>query len=209
HPGPRSAQSGNIALKSNRTSGVAVNVTNSGQLLSLLDSAGPGPGGKVTILATGRGSSVKVNGRVQAERGTVDIRHRGRNGSIDLTNAELRAETVKVAALGSNGALNIGGGNLAADATLQLYAPGSNGTINFIANVTLASPTSIIAAQTVNVFNGVVVNIASANPADVFTAHANYSGFGGNGSRSGTFGGAGANAPRPVTTAPPLDSSGR
>jgi hypothetical protein len=94
---------------------------------------------------------------------------------------------------------------LAGDTTLRLYSPASNGTINFIANVTLSSPSSIIAAHTVNIFDGVVVNIASQNPASVFTNHANYSGFGGNGSRTGTFGGAGAATPQPLNQAPPLD----
>ena len=48
----RSASGGTIALKSGMTSGVAINVTNSGQLLSLLDAAAPGPGGKIVIQAT-------------------------------------------------------------------------------------------------------------------------------------------------------------
>lgn len=52
-PVRRSARGGNISLKSSAASNVAINVTSSGALLSLLDAAAPGPGGKITILATG------------------------------------------------------------------------------------------------------------------------------------------------------------
>jgi mannose-6-phosphate isomerase-like protein (cupin superfamily)/predicted secreted protein len=194
-----------IHVRSDRRSGVAVNITNSGELLSLLDAASPGADGKVTILATGSSSSINVNGKVRADRGTVDIRHTGSNGVVNLNNADVRGNVVKVAALGTNGVLNVGGGQLSADTTLRLYSPASNGTINFIANVTLSSPSSIIAANTVNIFDGVVVNISSHNPASVFTNHANYSGSGGNGSRTGTFGGAGAANPLPLNQAPALD----
>ncbi len=209
-PHRRSSKGGNISVKSGKTSGVAVNIANTGQLLALLDSATAGPGGKIEIHATtetGNSSQINVNGRVQADQGTVDIRHQGDNGVINLTNADVRAETVKVAALGTNGALNIGGGQLSADTTLKLYSPSSNGTINFVANVSLSSPQSIIAANTVNINNGVVVHINSANPADVFTTNANYTNFGGNGSLTGTFSGAGANNPQPLADRPPLDAA--
>ena len=88
--------------------------------------------------------------------------------------------------------LTIGNGMLSADTTLKLYSPGSNGTVNFVADVTLGgASTKIIAGNTVNIFNGVVVTVGGNHPASVFTNNANYSGFGGNGSRTGTFGGAG------------------
>jgi len=92
---------------------------------------------------------------------------------------------------------------------LKLYSPGSNGTVNFVADVTLGgASTKIIAGNTVNIFNGVVVAVGGSHPASVFTNNANYSGFGGNGSRTGTFGGAGANNPLPLNQAPPLDGPG-
>ncbi|HEV2047170.1 MAG TPA: hypothetical protein VGQ95_11310 [Chthoniobacterales bacterium] len=62
----------------------------------------------------------------------------------------------------------------------------------------------IIAGDTVNIFNTVIVTIGGVNPASVFTNHPNYTGFGGNGSRTGTFAGAGANNPQPLSNAPPF-----
>ena len=142
---------------------------------------------------------------MQADRGTVDIEHAGDNGQINLTNADVRADIVKVGVFGSNGTLNIGGGILSADTTLKLYAPGSSGTINFLADVTLnGASAKIIAGDTVNIFDSVIVTIGGVSPASVFTNHANYAGFGGNGSRSGTFAGAGASNPQPLSNAPPF-----
>jgi hypothetical protein len=111
--------------------------------------------------------------------------------------------------LGNNGVLTVGNGVLSADTTLKLYSPGSNGTVNFVADVTLGgASTKLIAGNTVNIFNGVVVTVGGSHPASVFTNNANYSGFGGNGSRTGTFGGAGANNPQPLGHVPPLDGPG-
>src|SRR5205807_2029545 len=73
----RSARGGNIALKSGKPAGVAINLANTSELLSLLDAAAPGLGGKVTILATGASSAANVNGKIVADRGTIDIRHTG------------------------------------------------------------------------------------------------------------------------------------
>ena len=211
----RSARGGNIALKSGKPSGVAINLANTSELLSLLDAAAPGPGGKVTILATGASSTANVNGKIVADRGTIDIRHTGANGQIVLggpgegDRIDVHADIIKVAALGNNGVLTIGNGMLSADTTLKLYSPGSNGTVNFVADVTLGgASTKIIAGNTVNIFNGVVVTVGGNHPASVFTNNANYSGFGGNGSRTGTFGGAGANNPLPLSHAPALDGPG-
>ncbi len=112
---------------------------------------------------------------------------------------------IKASALGANGTVNIGRGVLSADTTLQLYAPGSNGTVNFIANVSLnGAGAKTIAGNTINIFNGVVVTVGGSNPANIFTNHANYTGFGGNGTLTGTFSGVGANAPKSLDQAPPL-----
>ena len=105
--------------------------------------------------------------------------------------------------------LNIGGGALSADTTLKLYAPGSNGQLNFVSNVTLGGNSAkILAANSVTIFNNVVVTIGGPNPADVYTNNANYTGFGGNGTTTGTFAGAGANNPQPLSKAPPFNSFG-
>ena len=208
----RSATGGTIALKSGRTSGVAINVSNTGQLLSLLDAAAPGPGGKIIIQATAPtgNSQVNVSGTLQADRGTVDIRHSGASGQINLTNANIHADAIKVAALGSNGVLRVGGGSLSADTTLQLYATSGNGQVVFVGNVSLnGNSTKSIAGNSVTIRNGVLVNVAGPK-ASVYVnstgsiPNANYSGFGGNGHTSGTFGGSGANPPQPLSNAPPL-----
>lgn len=106
--------------------------------------------------------------------------------------------------------LNIGGGTLSADTTLKLYAPGSNGQLNFISNVTLGgNSVKILAANSITIFNNVVVTIDGKNPADVYTNNPNYTGFGGNKSTTGTFAGAGANDPQPLSNAPPFDPVSR
>jgi mannose-6-phosphate isomerase-like protein (cupin superfamily) len=211
----RSAVGGNIGLKSGKPSGVAINLSNTSELLSLLDAAAPGPGGKVTILATGANSSANINGKIAVDRGTIDIRHTGETGQIFLggpagsDQLDAHADVIKVAALGNNGVLTVGNGLLSADTTLKLYSPGSNGTVNFVADVTLSgASTKIIAGNTVNIFNGVVVTVGGRTPASVFTNNANYTGFGGNGSRTGTFSGAGAKNPLPLSQAPALDAPG-
>src|SRR5207248_6404452 len=179
----RSARGGNIALKSGKPSGLAINLSNTSELLSLLDVAAPGPGGKVTILATGASSVANVNGKIVADRGTIDIRHTGDSGQIVLggpgegDRIDAHADIIKVAALGNNGVLTIGNGVLSADTTLKLYSPGSNGTVNFVADVTLGGAgTKIIAGNTVNIFDGGKVTIGVSNRASVFANNAHDSG---------------------------------
>jgi hypothetical protein len=190
-------------------------VSNSSQLLALLDAAGPGPGGKITILATGANTDVNVNGRVAATRGTIDIRNEANGGRVNFGPASnsdnrttLSADVIRSRALGSNGQLNVGHTTMSGDSLIRLYAPGSNGQLNFIANTTLSSGRAIdLAAGTVTIQQGVVVTIAgSGGPANVYTNNANYSGFGGTNPNNGTFGGNGANTPQPLTNAPPFDS---
>jgi hypothetical protein len=143
------------------------------------------------------------------------IWHTGDSGQISLggqgesDHVEAHADVIKVDALGNNGVLTVGNGLLSADTTLKLYSPGSNGTVNFVADVTLGgASTKIIAGNTVNIFNGVIVTVGGKTPTSVFTNNANYTGFGGNGSRTGTFKGAGANNPLPLNQAPAFDGPG-
>jgi hypothetical protein len=125
-----------------------------------------------------------------------------------FNNASAHADILKAGVFGANGALNIGGGALSADTTLKLYAPGSNGQLNFFSNVTLGgNAAKILAANSITIFDNVVVTIGGKAPADVYTNNANYTGFGGNGSTTGTFAGAGANRPQPLSKAPPFDAS--
>jgi FecR protein len=130
------------------------------------------------------------------------------NGAITFNNASAHADVLKAGVFGTNGALNIGGGTLSADTTLKLYAPGSNGQLNFFSNVTLGgNAAKILAANSVTIFDNVVVTIGGKAPADVYTNNANYTGFGGNGSTTGTFAGAGVNRPQPLSEAPPFGAS--
>src|SRR3984893_10740259 len=185
----------------------SIHINSSAQLLAMLDSVGNG--GQITMLATASDSQVFVGGQVQADQGTVDIETTGLAGTININAATLHGDIVKIGALGTNGALNIGAGNLLnADTAIELYAGGSNGTINFLSNVTLTSPRNILAANTINIAQNVIVtiNAVGAAQADVFTNNPNYFGFGGTGNpaTSGTFGGAGAKNPLPFTQAPPF-----
>ncbi|HEV3410417.1 MAG TPA: hypothetical protein VG095_08985, partial [Chthoniobacterales bacterium] len=226
-PRRRTAVGGNINITSGKagisTRAVAINVTSSSQLLSLLAAAPtPRPGGKVTILATGANSDINLNGRVQVDGGTVDVRHQAAGGRINIQQPSLRpsgtvappqlaADVIKAGAFGSNGQLNIGNSTLSADTLIRLYAPSSNGQLNFIANVTLQSPNIALAAGTVTVASGVVVTIASQNPANVYTNNPNYSTRnGGNNANGGIFQGPGplegVNSPQPLANAPPFDS---
>jgi hypothetical protein len=190
-----------ISIHSRKTSGPAISITSSGQLLALMAAAGHGAGGKITFVSDGGDISLN-GGTLQADRGTVEMRNNGRSGIISLTNANLHGDVVKIGALGSNGSLNIGGGTISADSTIRLYAGSSNGTVNFIDDVTLnGSSAKTIAGDSVTIFDGKVVTVNGPAPADVFTNHANYTGFGGNASTTGTFGGQGA-VTHPLAGAP-------
>ena len=186
-----SKNGGVISIASRKTSGTAITVNNSGQLLALLNSASTGRGGTVTFASSG-GDIVVNGGTVTADRGTVDVRNYGA-GAVNLANANIRGDIVKVGALGANGQLIIGGGNISADTTLKLYGGTSNGQVRFTDNVTLGGAgAKIIAGKTVTINPTKVVTIGGASKAKVYTTTPNYTGSGGNGSSSGSFGGAGA-----------------
>jgi hypothetical protein len=152
-------------------------------------------------------SAILVNGGSYNVGGTF-LTYMDGNGAITFNNASAHADILKAGVFGTNGALNIGGGTLSADTTLKLYAPGSNGQLNFFSNVTLGgNAAKILAANSITIFDNVVVTIGGKALADVYTNNANYTGFGGNGSTTGTFAGAGANRPQPLSEAPPFGAS--
>jgi hypothetical protein len=186
-----SRNGGNVRIASGKTTGTAIAINNSGELLSLLSSASTGKGGAITF--TSAGGDILVNGgTVRADKGTVDIRNNGA-GNVAFTNANLRGDVVKVGALGANGQLVIGGGTISADTSLKLYGGTSNGQVRFTDDVTLGGAgTKIIAGKTVTIDNQKTVTIGGAAAAKVYTDRANYTGSGGNGSTSGKFSGAGA-----------------
>ena len=155
------------------------------------------------------GAAINVNGGDYDVGGTFRAFTDG-NGTIAFNNASAHADVLKVGALGTNGVLNIGGGTLSADTTLKLYASGSNGQLNFVSDVTLGGNSAkILAANSVTIMDGFTVTIGGSTPADVYANNANYSGFGGNESTTGTFAGAGANDPQPLDSAPAFDDSPR
>ena len=190
---------GEISINSRKTTGTAISITSSAQLLALLN-ASVKDGGKITFKSAG--GAIDVNGTVQSDQGTIDIRNSGDGGLVALNNATLSADTIKVGALGNNGTLTIGGGTISADDSIKLYAGGSNGTVNFVENVTLSGNSmKTIAGDTVTIFNGKVVTVNGPAPVNVFTNNPNYSGWGGNGSTTGTFAGKGA-VTQPLASAP-------
>jgi hypothetical protein len=150
------------------------------------------------------GAAININGGSYNVGGTF-LSYIDGNGTITFNNATAHADVLKAGVFGANGVLNIGGGMLSADTELKLYAPGSNGALNFVSNVTLGGNSlKILAANSVTIFNNIVVTIGGPNMADVYTNNANYTGFGGNGTTTGTFAGAGANNPQPLSNAPPF-----
>jgi hypothetical protein len=149
-------------------------------------------------------SAIQINGGNYNVGGTF-LTYMDGNGAITFNNASAHADILKAGVFGANGVLNIGGGMLSADTMLKLYAPGSNGQLNFVSNVTLGgNAAKILAANSITIFDNVVVTIGGKALADVYTNNANYTGFGGNGTTTGTFAGAGANRPLPLSEAPPF-----
>ena len=101
----------------------------------------------------------------------------------------------EIAALGNNGILNIGGGSISADTTLQLYAPNGNGQVVFVGNVHLTgTSTKSIAGDSVTINNQAAPVNVTGPAASVYVNNvagggpkANYTGFGGNGPTTGAF----------------------
>jgi hypothetical protein len=185
--------SGNATINMN----VAGTATVNGD--ATVDILGNDPAGSAAL--NFNGGSYMVAGNF---RSTIDG-----NGTIQFSNTSIQADTVKAGVFGSNGMLMIGGGTLSANTLMKLYATGSNGAIDFTANVTLTCKAAalILAANTITINDNVVVTIAGSFAASVYTNIANYTGFGGNGSTTGTFAGAGASNPQPTASAPPFDDS--
>ena len=151
-------------------------------------------------------SAIFINGG-NYNVGNIFLSYIDGTGGIAFNNASVHADVLKAGVFGANGVLVIGGGTLSADTILKLYAPGSNGQLNFVSNVTLGGNSAkILAADSITIFDNVVVTIGGKALADVYTNNANYTGFGGNGTTTGTFAGAGANRPRPLSEAPPFDA---
>ncbi len=210
-----SSAGGNINISSAANTGTAIMVDNTSQLLSLLENATPGPGGLIRIEATSVTGNQQINidnggmTRIVANKGGIDVRNFSDTGAINLTNAGMIADVIKIAALGDNSTLNVSGGIISASTLLRLYAGNmnsANSTINFLSSVQLNGNQIDIVAHTVNIAGGAVVTTNSL--ANVYTTIANYQGSGGTGGGStGMFGGVGATT-NPQNAAPLLGPPG-
>lgn len=194
---------GDITLTSSKTYGTAIEVKNSGELLSLLNTTLPrADGGKITF--TSQGGDIRVSGgTIAAEGGTVDMRNQGANGNVHVNNASIRGDTVKIGAFGSGGQLLIGGGSISADTTMKLYAGSATGKVRFTDNVTLGGNSAkTIAGMTVTIDPSKVVTVGGTSPVNIFTNVPDYSGPGGTNPANGSFGGQGAALPQPFNARP-------
>lgn len=152
--GKASAAGGTIGLTSNKTTGTAISISNTGELLSLLNAAAVGPGGTVTLSSAG-GAILVNGGRLTADRGTIDIRNTGAAGLVQLDAAQLAADVVKVGALGTDGQLTItAGSQISAATALKLYGgAGALGKVHFTGagNVNISGSPIHIAGRTVQI----------------------------------------------------------
>lgn len=211
-----SARGGNINISSGAVTGVAVNITGTAQLRSMLETGAPGPGGIITVSATSLtgNSSINVQGALEAENGlsgqsAIDIRHSSDSGSITVGSNTIRADIIKIATLGDNSTLNINSGTISAITLLRLYAGSisgaNNSTINFTGTINLIGAQIDIAAHTVNLV-GAGTTVTASGTATIYTDTPNYQGSGGTGgAATGTFTG-GTTAP--LLAAPALGAPG-
>lgn len=169
------------------TDTVAIDIQDSGQLLAILAST---PADKTLnrVTLTSAGGKIKVSGlgygyNILADKGLIDIRNNGMAGAIDVMGgAALRADTIKIGALGQQGVLNIyGGAAMNADTMLKLYGGEiSGGKVIFATgptgsgNVSLTSPAINVGANLVQVNTGVTVT-TSTNP-NVYCQTCNWAG---------------------------------
>jgi hypothetical protein len=126
--------------------------------------------------------------------------------SINLTDASITADMLKIQALGTAGQITIGGSSvLTGNSQLELYAGNltshTGGLIDFVANTTLTSNVAgTLAAATITIANGVDVTVNSPSALNIYGNNLNYSSAGGNSTTTGTFTGTGA--PTVASTAP-------
>jgi hypothetical protein len=198
--GKASAAGGSIKVTSGKTTGVAISINNTGELLALLNAAAPGPGGRIEV--TSAGGDIRVNGgKLIADRGVVDVRNNGAAGIVQITAAQLAAGVVKVGALGTNGQLTItAGSQLSADSTLKLYGGSGNlGRVLFTGSgtVNISGNPIHIAGKTVEVSSATHVN--NSGPTNVHADNHLY----GIGAGGGKFGNPVTGGP--LSGAPPFD----
>ncbi|HEX4629497.1 MAG TPA: FecR family protein, partial [Chthoniobacterales bacterium] len=146
--GSRSASGGVIGLNSGLTTGTGISLSSSASLLSLLNTAAPGPGGSITLLTTG--SDIITNGAMmEADRGTITIQHIPAAplgaGRITLDGGTITAETLLATSHGNLSVGNVTPVNISA-VTISLVAVGdliwSGGTL--VATASASSGTVVL-----------------------------------------------------------------
>ena len=187
-PTRKSASGGVIHIESLQTgtgrNGIEIGDT--AQLLSLLNAAAPGAGGRIEFVASG--TTIHIGGKIEADRGTITVDHTGAGGLIEIQNADMAANVIKVNAVQSNGVLAIGNSHLSANNLLSLYGGSGTGGVFFTDNTLLdGTGLKLIAGKEVQIANSKVVTLGGG-PTTVFTDKASYSAAsGGNGTTSGRF----------------------
>ncbi len=114
-------------------------------------------------------------------------------GALNVNNAVLSADLLKLQTFGNNGVLVIGGSSvLTGNTQLNLFASGNGGRIEFAGNTTLNSNVAaVLTASVIRIDNNVTVTI-NGPTALLYTNTLQFTGSGGDGSTSGAFGGSGA-----------------
>lgn len=186
--GPVPARDGGlINLTALRATGQAISIENSSQL-SALAAAAATNGGRINLTSLGGAINI-TNSSLQAAGGTsvrsqIQVRNDGPTGAINLTNANLMADILKVGALGPGGEVIISASSsLTASDTLRIYGGTGSGTVRFTGPgvVTLAGGGSAyISATTVQIDSGTSVNNAGLASTTVNAVNHQYNapGFG-------------------------------
>jgi len=186
-PVTRSTKGGTIEIET--LSFGSINIGSTAQLESLLDAAAPvSQGGRIFVRAE-QGQIVIASSNVKAEKGTIEVRADSYAGSpadpsvLIASTAQLRANIVKIGALGVDGVLNIqANAVLSGDQQVTLYGgSGAGGQILFSGSgaVTVSSPLAIMRANAITVSNTTSVNVGTGGVGDVLRVYANTRNIGG------------------------------
>lgn len=163
---------------------IAINITNTGQILALINSASytKSDAGRTKVELTSAGGKIKIDGltiagenygkNIVADYGDLNIVNNGAKGVIDiLGGAGLQADILKIGALGTEGVLNIyAGSKMDANTQIKLFGGQlTGGAVIFggSGNINLTSPAILISADKVQVNTGVNVNTGTV-AADVY-----------------------------------------
>src|SRR5205085_8387732 len=95
----QSASGGTILLQSDLTTGTGITIGATGQLLSLLNTSAPGPGGSITLSTMGADITISPGAAIEADQGTITIDQSDPAGStpfITIDGATLTADTLTI-----------------------------------------------------------------------------------------------------------------